>query len=202
MLDDGDVWAAEPRVGISRNLTSRTVEEGALYSTSHVRLHPGVSLGVEVSGVPEDWISPAGSIVPFGGESRLAACDPWNDEVALQSDDAISATFCIVLIALTPILIERDVLLGRRALDAGSDTRIVCATVDRPLRIGGWDSIQRRPLPLRSALAPGSTLFCEAAQPQKLQQSVERGLLRVGHATASGFGLCAVARTPNWERTP
>lgn len=200
VLDDSDIWVAEPRVGISRNRTSRVVEEGELYSTWHVRLRPAVCLGVETTGVPANWNSPVGSTVPLGGESRLAACDPWEVDVALQFDE-IGAPDRVILVALTPVFLERDVMLGRSVLDAGGGVRVVCAAADRPLRVGGWDSIQRRPLPLRNALAPGSTLFCNVEQPKELGRSVKRGLLRVGHATAAGFGLCAVARAPTWETT-
>lgn len=162
LLGEADLWAAEPRVGIARESTSRTVAEGALYSTRHVRLRPSVSIGVEVDGVPTSWRSPAGSVFPFGGESRLAACEAWDAEVKLDVPADESDT--VVLVALTPVLLERDVLSGKGDLPIGG-MRIVSACMDRPLRIGRWDSLRRAPLTMKNAVAPGSTLFCKVDRP-------------------------------------
>lgn len=201
IVPEDDVWAEEVRVGIAREPISRTVAEGALYSTQHARLDRRVSIGVEVDGVPNDWRSPVGAVLPFGGESRLAAYEAWETEVRLAPGDMHDEPACVVLIALTPILLEHSVLSGRSELPIGGGARVVCACVDRPLRIGGWDSLRRTPLPLRNALAPGSALFCEVEEPGPLAAQVTRGLLRIGDSTASGFGLCALGKAPTWEAT-
>lgn len=201
ILPEDDVWAEEVRVGIAIESISRTVVEGALYSTRHARLDRRVSIGVEVDGVPHDWRSPVGTVLPFGGESRLAAYDPWETGVQWVPGDMPGESNCAVLIALTPILLGHDVLSGRAELPVAGGTRVVCACVDRPLRIGGWDSLRRTPLPLRNALEPGSALFCEVEGPAQLAAEVTRGLLRIGDRTAAGFGLCAVAKAPAWEVT-
>jgi CRISPR-associated protein Cmr3 len=195
------VWVEEPRVGIARQLSSRTVAEGALYSTRHVRLQPGVSLAADVTGIPEDWDLPIGSLFPFGGENRLAACDTWEAYVGLESDESLGESGCIAFIVLTPALLGQEVVSGHSELFSEVGARVVCASVDRPLRIGGWNSLRRTPLPLKNALAPGSTLFCEVEKPARFRRGVTRGLVHVGHATAAGFGLCAVATAPVWEKT-
>jgi CRISPR-associated protein Cmr3 len=199
ILREDDLWAGEPRVGIARESTSRTVADGALYSTRHVRLRTSVSIGVEVDGVPATWKSPAGSVLPFGGESRLAACEAWETKATVKLDIPIGESGTVVLVALTPLLLERDAVRGRSILIRG--VRIVSACADRSLRIGGWDSLRRAPLPLRNAVGPGSTLFCEVESPDALRKGITGGLLRVGATTAAGFGLCAVGNAPAWERT-
>jgi CRISPR-associated protein Cmr3 len=196
ILPEDTIWVEEFRVGIARDSISRTAVEGALYSTRHARLDHQVSIGVEVDGVPDEWHSPVGTVLPFGGESRLAAYDAWETEVRLAAAEADAESGCVVLIALTPVLFGHDVLSGRSELPLGGGARVVCACVDRPLRIGGWDSLRRTPLPLRNALAPGSVLFCEVKEPGSLAGEATRGLLRAGDRTAAGFGLCAVAKAP------
>jgi CRISPR-associated protein Cmr3 len=198
LLGEADLWAAEPRVGIARESSSRTVAEGALYSTRHVRLRPSVSIGVEVDGVPTSWRSPAGSVFPFGGESRLAACEGWDAEVKLDVPVGESGT--VVLVALTPVLLERDVLSGKVDLPIGG-VRIVSACMDRPLRIGGWDSLRRAPLTMKNAVAPGSTLFCKVDRADTVGETSTGGLLRIGAMTTAGFGLCAIGSAPAWEKT-
>lgn len=198
LLSEADIWVTEPRVGIARMPKSRTAAVGALYSTRHVRLLPFAGIGVQVDGVPTSWRSPAGSVFPFGGESRLAACEAWGAEVALDVPALEWRT--VALVALTPVLLERDVLAGRADLSIGG-MRIVSACVDRPLRIGAWDSLSRAPLTMRNAVAPGSTLFCRVDRKGALGKEISAGLLRIGAMTAAGFGLCAVGVAPQWEET-
>lgn len=201
LLDEADLWAVEPRVGIARVSSSRTVAEEALYSTRHVRLRPSVSIGVEVDGVPPSWRSPAGSLFPFGGESRLAACEAWDASVEVKLEALVGPSDTAVLVALTPVLLDRDVLCSRADLPLEGGVRIVSACIDRPLRIGGWDSLRRAPLAMKNAVAPGSTLFCKVDRPDTLGKAITAGLLRIGNMTTAGFGLCAVGNAPAWERT-
>lgn len=195
-----DLWAEEPRIGIARETSSRTVADGALYSTRHVRLHPSVSIGVEVDGVPADWRTPAGSVLPFGGESRFAACEHWRTNPIVNLDIPVGESGTVVLVALTPVLLDHNTVCGRSDLPVRG-IRIVSACADRPLRIGGWDSLRRAPLPLKNALAPGSTLFCEVDGLDALRKELTGGLLRIGTMITAGFGLCAVGNAPTWETT-
>jgi len=69
------------------------------------------------------------------------------------------------------------------------------------LRIGGWDSLRRAHPPLKNAVAPGTTMFCEVEKSVTLRNEIADGLLHVGAMTTSGFGLCAAGVTPDWKRT-
>ena len=75
------------------------------------------------------------------------------------------------MVALTPLDLSTQACLGREALPVSIlerdrvRLRVVSACLGRPQRIGGWDSLARRPLPLRSVLPSGSTLFCEVDNP-------------------------------------
>lgn len=197
IVDQGELWASEPRVGLERDARSRAAVEGHLYSTSHIRLRAEVGLSVSIDGVPAGWCSPAGSVVPFGGESRLAACAASGPGAELRLGSGNRLSRSVLLVALTPLLLERDGLSGRAELMPG--IRVVSACVDRPLRIGGWNSLTREPEPMRNAVAPGTALFCEVEQSEVATERLEAGLLRVGDRTSAGFGLCAVGNGPAWE---
>jgi CRISPR-associated protein Cmr3 len=209
LVDSKALWVEEPRVGIQRSSDSRTVERGMLYSTRHVRLRPGVRIGVELTGVPSDWPSlvdaralrPHPATVALGGEGRLATIASW-DGLALDAPvGEARTTGRLTLIALTPLRLERGAIAGRALLAPG--LRVVCACADRALRIGGWDSQRRSPVTLTNAIAPGTTLFCEAGADARdaFGADLERGMIRIGRDVAAGFGLCAVARDP-WKETP
>jgi CRISPR-associated protein Cmr3 len=208
LMDPSALWVQEPRVGIQRSSGRRTAERGMLYSTRHVRLRPGVRIGVEVAGLPDNWSlvvdAPRSSprTIALGGESRLATAEAWGGLARGERiSDETRRAGRLTLVALTPLRLARGAIAGRVPLAPGM--RVACACADRPLRIGGWDSRQRAPLPLTNAVAPGTTLFCEASVDvfDAPDLDLERGLVRVGSDVDVGFGLCAIARAP-WEEMP
>jgi CRISPR-associated protein Cmr3 len=192
IVNQDELWCEELHVGIRRKLETRTTGEGALYSTRHTRLCPGVGLAVEAGGLPNDWSIPAGTLVPLGGESRLAVCQPWQSELNFELDQELVSE--CVLIALAPALIEHAALCGAAELIREPRVRVICGCAERPLRIGGWDSLARQPLPLRNALPAGSTLFCSVDDPGLLVQKATGGLIRIGAGRSAGFGLFAIGR--------
>jgi CRISPR-associated protein Cmr3 len=197
IVSERALWVGEGRIGIARAPESRNVADGAIYSTRHARPTAGVSLGVEVEGMPADWAWPTGDLIPFGGESRLAACEAWDDgqpKIAFDGPARDAAT--AVIVALTPVLLG-----GPGSELAISGARIVSACTERPLRIGGWDSRARAPLRLRNAAPPGSVWFCELEDPDVFRKTIATGLMHIGDAAAMGFGLCAVGTAPPWETT-
>ncbi len=191
-----ELWNAERRVGLRRDPGTRTAEEGMLYRARHVRLGDHVWLGMRVSGLPGDWKLPAGKVVPVGGESRMAECRSWSGDVALEMPvEAIARSGRLAIIALTPLDLDGEACLGGRKLDFLGGTRVVSACMERPQRIGGWDSLAGRPLPLRSVLAPGSVLFCYVDDAESFRQAAAAtfdGPLHLGRQTGWGFGVVAL----------
>ena len=108
----------------------------------------------------------------------------------------IEADGRVVLIALTPLDLPAEVCAGRDLLDAFGGMRVVSACLRRTERIGGWDSLAQRPLPLRSVLSPGSVLFCEIVDSQRFHDAVavKGNTPRVGARQPWGFGIVALGR--------
>ena len=194
------LWSEEIRIGLERDGDTRTAVEGKLYSTRHVRLRRGVSLGLRVVGIRDGWTRPFERMVPLGGESRLAECREWDGEVTFDiPSQTIMNDGRVAVIALTPLDIERDVYCGRQPLADFGGARVVSACLDRPQRIGGWDSLARGPLPLRCVLPPGSVLFCEMPESELRRDiaSADAGLIRLGARREWGFGLTALGSWPS-----
>ena len=199
------LWKAEPRIGLARDSGARTALEGMLYSTRHVRPRRGVSLGMRIAGLPADWKPPFDQLSPFGGEGRLAECREWKADIELHARpdwhallDRIVDAREVVLVALSPLDIDGELRPGK-VFDELGGARVVSACLDRPQRIGGWDSRVRRPLPLRSVLPPGSALFCELPDPERFADAVtaDDGLARIGSRREWGFGLVALGTWPD-----
>ncbi len=101
-----------------------------------------------------------------------------------------------------PVFMWKDTppVSRRRSTTSGyTSVRVVSACLDRPLRIGGWDSLNRRPLPLRSVLPAGSVLFCELAEPRRFLDAMTDGvgLPALGERQAFGFGAVALGAWPD-----
>lgn len=207
------LWREEPRIGIQRCNQTRRVEQGALYATRHARLREGVRLGVIVDGIPESWKlpcqedpgNPKGSFVsPFGGESRAAAWEPWDgfdqDLQIRMPIEKVCHTGRFLLIALTPLCLPHEVFIGNVPWEELAGAEVICAFAERPVRIGGWDSIRFMPVPLRNYLAPGTVLYCQVPKDRLgelrnvLEQkgATQNRPFKVGDRKNAGFGLVAL----------
>jgi CRISPR-associated protein Cmr3 len=204
-LPDGPViastglWVEESRVGIERSRHTRTVREGMLFSTRHVRPDPSVSIGVRVTGVPPAWHKPYGELVPLGGEGRAVQLQEWAyDKTPSLPADEITTRFTVV--ALTPLDVSEEFCQGRGTVPDLGGATVVSACLPPPLRIGGWRTLPpARPLPLRSVLPPGSVLFCEVKDRATLWTVIESadGQVRIGRHQSWGFGAVALGRWPD-----
>jgi CRISPR-associated protein Cmr3 len=72
-FSESDLLTKESRIGIVRDVKTGTVIESMLYQTQHLRLSKGVSLAVDVTGLPLELIKqPGNRIIRLGGEGRMA----------------------------------------------------------------------------------------------------------------------------------
>jgi CRISPR-associated protein Cmr3 len=192
------LWEEEPRTGIERCRTTRTVREGMLYSTRHARPADDVSVGVRVTGVPPDWTVPDGALVPLGGEGRAAYIRKWTKGATPALPDHLLDRAEIALIALSPLDVSAETYRPGGRIPALGDATVVSACLPRPQQIGGWQALPPRPLPLRSALPAGSVLFCEVSDGARLRMAIESagGPPRIGDRRSWGFGAVALGRWP------
>ncbi len=188
-----DLWDFEFLVGIGRNFETRTALEGALYSISRVRLEQGVSLAVEVDGLHAGM--GLQSTLPFGGEGGLAYADimhnkikiPESPELHPSSDGMIRFT----ITHLTPTYFKGTWPSPGKEIPDLAGAKVVSACLERPVWIGGWDTIKREPLPLKPFLPGGSTWFCEAES--GLAKQIEKcNGKHIGKYSEFGFGEIAI----------
>ena len=195
VVPSGQLWKSEPRIGLEREDDTRAAAEGMLYSTQHVRPASGVSLGARIRCLPNEWSLPPREIVPLGGESRLAECDRWDGCLEIKrAPEGVRRGRKAALIALSPLDLDWETLNGEKPI-ANFPANVVSVCMDRPQKIGGWNSLACRPLPMRSVIPAGSVLFCEMSE-QDLPDGEEDGLIRVGARTEWGFGLAALGVWP------
>lgn len=194
LVDQDELWRHEARVGIARNETTRTTEEGALYSPQHVRLQARTSLGLWVEGLPADALERlARTAHPLGGESRSAwissAGHAPNPPAMPSKMYRNGETLCYSVVVLSPLPLTPALQPGQPVADLPGT--LVSACLPRALMLGGWDSVAGRPLPLKPHLAPGSVLFMQApASQEKPIRSLH--LNCIGQRPAWGYGWIAI----------
>ncbi len=197
------LWREEPRLGIGRTIRHRTVAEGLLYQTRHVRLEPGLAIGASVDGVPASLL-PNRALARLGGEGRLAAIEVVK---ARQSQPLAPATPAgakgVLLVLVTPARLptgwvpegfhegrdERGARVFRGQL-GGVALSIVSAVIGRPMREGGWDLAREVPRPVASLLPAGTTWFARVEGDLPAAVSALEGV-RVGTETEIGRGELA-----------
>lgn len=193
------LWVDEPRVGIARDNQRRVAKEGALYLARHIRLHPTVGLGMQVSGLPPEWEQHLDNLLlSFGGEARMATCRRWEPPALVGAAlDEILDQRRLTMVALTPLDANARCYLTERSIPELPGVTVVSACLPRSQRIGGWaeTGVDRRgSLATRSVLAPGSVLFAEVTDPDRFRQAVVTagGRPRLGQFTRWGFGTVAL----------
>jgi CRISPR-associated protein Cmr3 len=192
-VQGSDLWDFDFQVGIERDFETHAIVEGALYSISRVRLEAGVALVVEVDGLGAGM--DLQSTLPFGGEGRLAHADCLDctidipDAPALNpcSDNKIRFT----VTHLTPARFEGLWPVPGKEIPNLAGAKVVSACLERPVWIGGWDTIKREPLPLEPFLPGGSTWFCEA-ESYLVERIQKCNGQHIGKYSEFGFGEIAI----------
>lgn len=194
-------WCHEMRVGIMRDEETRSTgeTEHALYSPLMVRMQRGAGLVAELSGVA-DGFAPGG-IVPLGGESRLAVCEPGQalGRPACPAAQIRAQRRCVV-VHLGPAWL--DPLPG-----PGSDLpglpgpRVVSACLLPAVHIGGWDGRTRVPLGLVPHVAPGSVWFCELPDAGAVDAVLAAHDTQIGKRPEQGFGHIVLGLWPEAPRS-
>lgn len=166
MVNQEELWKTENRTGIELNRYTRTSQDSMIYFCVQVRPEKDVSLGVSVSGVPEDWHRQVPAAVRLGGEGRLAEIKVNNIETDILPPPTLypeggSINFTVVLI--TPGFYEdtRDVIENG---PPGIPGKCISACIGRVQQVGGWDIANCCPRPLHPVIPAGSAWFYQAEE--------------------------------------
>lgn len=195
-----DLFAEEPRLGIARDNARRTVQEGLLYQTRHIRLKEGMAIGVEVGGLES---SPTGGVLRFGGEGRPAAVTVAGELPSLSVPTINGRRLLLMLLThadfggdwLPPGFTkthENGVDVWSGELNDIALT-IHAACPGKSAREGGWDLLARRPRAVTGLVPAGSVYFCTVEGDPETAAARLHGS-HIGLDTQLGRGELAVGR--------
>jgi len=195
-----DLYDTEPRLGIARNHAQRTVAEGLLYQTRHVRPRFELAMGATVRGIAPE-LHPDRGVIRFGGEGRAGAVTVADASPQLPTPQVNGQNLLLMLLTpadfgggwLLPGFepdMEGDIKVWRGRVH-GVELMLHSAVLGKAAREGGWDLLHQRPRPVVSLIPAGSVYFCTVAGDPKAAIDALHGQ-HTGHDTALGRGELAV----------
>lgn len=194
--EQGELWQEEYRVGIEINRASRTAKDGQLYSITHVRPKPEVSLTVEVSGVPTDWHPQLPTVIRLGGEGRTAELRVTNPEPLLPTMPELVAEngmVRFVVILITPGKYAQQTQEVIRQGPPNVPGSCLSACIGKLQQAGGWDLLNGRPKPLEPLIPAGALWFFEASA-ERLAEIKELHGSCTGQQSNYGYGQIVIGK--------
>ncbi|ASF46387.1 type III-B CRISPR module-associated Cmr3 family protein [Methylovulum psychrotolerans] len=175
-----DLFGKEPRLGIARNNQTRSVLEGKLYQTQHLRLKNDVTVELDVKGLHESLaeklpIASKHQILRLGGEGRMAVLaknSHYGQLPTLTANKPDWPAKKIIVHIITPAYF--DGLMFPKGFDKreiggqtvwqgtllGIELIIEAAVIGKAHREGGWDMQKHQPRAVKSYIPAGSAWFC------------------------------------------
>ncbi|MBM4330706.1 MAG: type III-B CRISPR module-associated protein Cmr3 [Deltaproteobacteria bacterium] len=162
------LYMKEVRTGIGKGRESRTVSEGALYSVEYFRLADGIGFLLAIDGtqlLPKE----GKQLLRLGGDWRSAYYEKVADFI-LETNrikEKIESTRRFKVILTTPAIfkngwlpswVDVKTMEGERT---GLKFKIVSAAVGKPVGIGGFNLVERKPKTMKKAVPAGSVFFFE-----------------------------------------
>lgn len=204
-----DLFERESRLGIARDNDLRTVKEGMLYQTQHIRPKPELSIELDVNGLPETM--PPNAMIRLGGEGRTASVQASQYVDHFPKTGASAQAKGLMLCLLTPLPMQQtgkawQPLPGFTREERAEQTvwvgtingialELHGAVTGKVLREGGWDMANRQPRAVTSLIPAGSVFFCtvkDGNTPAAINALHNQHIQQIGKLTAYGYGHLAV----------
>ena len=196
-----DLYSVESRLGIARNNAQRTVADGLLYQTRHIRPRAELAIGATVSGIDPELYSAHG-VIRFGGEGRASTVTVEESSLPLvEAPKTNSSNLLLVLLTHADFdgkwelpgfhaETQGDVKIWRGIIN-GIELILHSAVLGKAVREGGWDLLNKKPRPVQSLIPAGSVYFCTVQGDVQAAVKTLHGC-HIGQHTALGRGELAI----------
>lgn len=191
----------EPHTGLHQERTTRRSQPGHLYHLEHVRPTSLTALAVQIRGIPSHWTIPTPTIVPLGGEGRMAWLDiqppfawiPNCPELSVSDNEVVLFTVTLI----TPGRWDNLAHVLRHGPVEVPGT-VLTACIGPIERMGGWDLKNQRPRSAVPVVPAGSTWFYKAEASALSQIRALHGQC-LGQPATLGWGQIVIGRWPQEE---
>lgn len=180
LVHSAGLWSLDARIGIGMSSSTRSVEEGKLFSAQALVMQSGVGFVAAVQGAQV----PVDGLLRLGGDGRGALLESISfQEPAVDYAQVCAAKRCCLVLTSPGVFASGWQLLGmddcgRISLPGGITARVVSAAVSRAEVLSGWDLAAWQPKSAQLVVPTGSVYWLDDLQatPEALAQLVEQGL--------------------------
>ncbi|MGC8726025.1 MAG: type III-B CRISPR module-associated protein Cmr3 [Thermoplasmata archaeon] len=181
-----NIFENEYTVGIKRNASKLTVEEGNLFSRQFVRMKSKVHFVIGCDGCEELSTKIDRSLIMLGGESKGAYVQKI-DNIELPNVKVNYDSKFIVYFA-TPTRLDGISLNGE--IKEIGNAKLVSGCIDKPVMIGGWD-FNEGPQELKSFIPQGTVFFMEKEGNDTIDNLNNK---KIGDSSNFGFGHILIGK--------
>ena len=163
LVQPGDLFGPEPRLGIGVDSSVKRPEDGMLYQVSYVRPKDEAGLLVQVTGLDqaaEERLG-QGGLLSLGGETRAASYTVVNQPPAWPKSQIDEDKGKLVL--ATPTYFGGGWQAANWAAFFAGAPRLAAAVVHRHQLVGGWDVAHNRPKPAQRYVPAGAVYYFDGA---------------------------------------
>lgn len=161
LIDIKEQIATELKIGIGRDAHTRTASESMLFTIQLSQLSEGTSILVEFDNQSEISLLQKG-ILKLGGEGKIAAYEvlglenSFSQSIALLQKKLLSHEephYFFKVLALMPLPLDAD---GLPQVLKHDDYDVLGGFTGKPVLLGGFDYLKKRPKPMRKYAPAGS----------------------------------------------
>ena len=208
------IITADERLGIARDNSRRKTEEGKLYQTNHLRLQQDWGLYLGLTGLAENVFKPH-QLLRLGGEGRMTELSLLEKAPLLPQKVSKRENTKNLVIYLatnlpdhkrqkdTPMLpnesfkaVEENGITTWQGCILGKPIKIISAISAKPIRIGGWDMVKHKSLPVRSFIPAGSCWYIETEDAESIIETLHGEFLTQDNDRVLGYGQIFVGIAP------
>ena len=210
VINKDQLFSYEPRLGIARNNSTRTVKDGQLYQTQHLRLRSDVHIVLDASELDSELCqvldNKPPAILRLGGEGRMASLQAQKQYEPLPFINPKQVKRLIVHFIspanfrgeMFPAGFKKTEQAGQTVWQGtlnGISLTIEAAVIGKAHREGGWDMKNHQPRPVKSYLPAGTAWYCSLTEKTDWE-TVEAALQGrcIGEENAYGRGQIVIGQ--------
>lgn len=183
-----DIAPSEPKVGIGRDDSTATADDGKLYRVGMRRLQD-LELLLELD-LPKDEVQPTSRFLKLGGEGKVAVFRDQgrtgrSGRIDRSTIDLKEKQFKLYL--ATPALFKNGWRpnLGKFGIKAN----LIAAAIGKPQYVGGFDMVKRKAKPMLKAVPAGSVFYFETEDSPEMIIEKLQGVSVSDFLPEQGFGI-------------
>jgi len=178
----------EPKIGIGRENTTKTPEEGNLFRVDMKRANDfqiGVTLDVD-----KNKEYNYGKLVRLGGETKMVQLYSTRIPMRVIRSSIDFSKGCFKVYFSTPTILDDGTPTALLKELIGSEPTLVTSTVGKPLHIGGFDMARKKPKPMYKCVPAGSVFYYQIEDKDISLLNAKQGTSLSNVLSEQGFGTC------------